>query len=265
MTTYLILLGIGLAAGAFGAMVGLGGGAIMFPAIQIFLAYDLLIAVGTTLFAVIFTSVSAAIGHFKAGNVRLKSAFWIGLGGICGVLLGSYVFKQYLSSGLETLRLLLGIFFALIALRLGQEIYKETRRQNGSGDEVAETVVREPAAALMALGFFSGSLTGMIGLGGGFILTPGIMFMCAAAPHVAVGTTMLAMLPMALCGGLIKLFQGYVNLPAGIILGIGTAIGAQLGVTLSSRISAMVMKGIFVVVFSIMALDYLLPVLFPGL
>lgn len=263
MTTYLFLLGIGLAAGAFGAMVGLGGGAIMFPAIQIFLAYDLLIAVGTTLFAVIFTSVSAAIGHFKAGNVRLKSALWVGLGGICGVLLGSYVFKQYLSNGLELLRLLLGIFFAFIALRLGYEIYKETRQQDGPARE-AKPAEREPAAALTVLGFFSGSLTGMIGLGGGFILTPGIMFICAAAPHVAVGTTMLAMLPMALCGGLIKLFQGYVNLTAGIILGIGTALGAQLGVKLSSRISAMVMKGIFVVVFLTMAIDYLLPVLLHG-
>lgn len=249
-------------AGTLGAMVGLGGGAIMFPAIQFLLAYDLVIAVGTTLFAVIFTSVSAALGHFKAGNIRLKSALWVGLGGLCGVLLGSYIFKQYLSSGLDILKILLGFFFALISFRLGMEIYQEIVNQANPHQEEKPKKIRDSFLALLTLGFFSGSLTGMIGLGGGFILTPGIMYICGVAPHVAVGTTMLAMLPMALSGGLIKLFQGYVNLPAGIILGIGTALGAQLGVKLSARISAIVMKGIFVIVFLIMALNYLLPIFF---
>lgn len=260
MITYIILLGIGLMAGTLGAMVGLGGGAIMFPAIQLFLAYDLLAAVGTTLFAVIFTSLSAALGHYKAGNVRLKSAALVGLGGLCGVLLGSYIFKQYLSNGLDILKMILGIFFAMIAFRLGQEIYLETFHKGSPGNKNPLETSREPIIALIALGFFSGSLTGMIGLGGGFILTPGIMYICSAAPHIAVGTTMLAMLPMALSGGLIKLFQGYVNLPAGIILGLGTALGAQLGVRLSSQISAIAMKGIFVIIFLIMAIDYLLPI-----
>lgn len=261
MITYLILLGIGLAAGTLGAMVGLGGGVIMLPAIQLLLAYDLLIAVGTTLFAVIFTSLSAALGHYKAGNVRLQSAVLVGLGGLGGVLLGSFIFEQYLSNSLDILKVILGSFFAMIALRLSQEIYRETFHKGSPGIENPQEESRQPVIALITLGFFSGSLTGMVGLGGGFILTPGIMYICAVSPHVAVGTTMLAMLPVSLSGGLIKLLQGYVNLPAGIILGLGTALGAQLGVKLASRISAIVMKGIFVIVFLIMAIDYLLPVL----
>lgn len=259
MTTYLILLGIGLVAGTLGAMVGLGGGVIMFPAIQLFLAYDLLIAVGTTLFAVIFTSLSAALGHYRAGNVRLKSAALVGLGGLCGVLLGSFIFQQYLSNSLVMLETILGFFFGMMAYRMIQEIYQETFLKVSHGNGIPQQVTREPIAALLTLGFLSGSLTGMVGLGGGFILTPGVMYICAVAPRIAVGTTMLAMLPISLSGGLIKLFQGYVNLPAGIILGLGTALGAQLGVKLASQISAIVMKGIFAIIFIIMAVDYLLP------
>ena len=260
MITYLILLGIGLMAGTLGAMMGLGGGVIMFPAIQLFLAYDLLVAVGTTLFAVIFTSLSAALGHYRAGNVRLKSAALVGLGGLCGVLLGSYIFKQYLSNSLVMLKMILGLFFAMMAYRMIQEIYQEYFHKINTGNENPQKATREPIIALVALGFLSGSLTGMVGIGGGFILTPGIMYICAVAPHVAVGTTMLAMLPVSLSGGLIKLWQGYVNLPAGIILGLGTALGAQLGVKLSSQISAIVMKAIFTIIFIIMAVDYLLPI-----
>jgi len=260
MITYSLLLIIGILAGTLGAMVGLGGGVIMLPAIQLLLAYDLLIVVGTTLFAVIFTSLSAVLGHYKAGNVRFPSAAWVGVGGLCGVLLGSFIFKQYLSNCLDIIKMILGLLFAIIALRFSGDIYKATFHK-GSLEQNLQEASRQPVTALIALGIFSGSLTGIVGLGGGFILTPGIMYICGFTPQIAVGTAMLAMLPVSLSGGLIKLVQGYVNLPAGIILGLGTALGAQLGVKLVSRISAVVMKGIFVIVFLSMAIYYILPVM----
>jgi uncharacterized membrane protein YfcA len=57
------------------------------------------------------------------------------------------------------------------------------------------------------------------------------------------------------------LYQGYVNLPAGIFLGLGTALGAQGGVWLSSRMSATLLKAIFTVLFTLLAIDYLFPLL----
>ncbi|HZK86540.1 MAG TPA: sulfite exporter TauE/SafE family protein, partial [Syntrophomonas sp.] len=127
--------------------------------------------------------------------------------------------------------------------------------------ETAGEADKESVAALLVLGFFTGSLTGMLGIGGGFILTPGFMLICGVSPQIAVGTTMLAMLPLSLSGGLIKLYQGYVNLPAGIFLGLGTALGAQGGVWLSSRMSATLLKAIFTVLFTLLAIDYLFPLL----
>jgi len=260
MLDYFVLLAIGVVAGTLGSMVGLGGGIIMLPATQLFLGFDLLISVGTTLFAVIFTSLSAAIGHFRAGNVRLKSAGYTGLGGLLGVLLGSYIFKQYLTNSVVILKMVLGIFFILMAYRLGREAYNEWVKRAVPEYVTPSNDSRERVLALLALGFFTGIMTGMLGIGGGFILTPGIMFICAASPQMAVGTTMLAMLPLSLSGGIIKLWQGYVNLPAGIILGLGTALGAQAGVWLSSRISATLLKAIFTLIFTILAVDYLYPI-----
>jgi uncharacterized membrane protein YfcA len=261
MITNLIILLIGLLAGCLGSIVGLGGGIIMLPALQILVGFDLRMAIGTTLFAVIFTSLSAAQGHYRAGNVRLKSAGYTGLGGFAGVLLGSYIFSQYLSNSFTILKVALGIFFLLMAYRMGRETYRDFFAQKSTATETAGEADKESVAALLALGFFTGSLTGMLGIGGGFILTPGFMLICGVSPQIAVGTTMLAMLPLSLSGGLIKLYQGYVNLPAGIFLGLGTALGAQGGVWLSSRMSATLLKAIFTVLFTLLAIDYLFPLL----
>ncbi len=253
---------IGLLAGCLGAIVGLGGGVIMLPGLQLLAGFDLPQAIGTTLFAVIFTSVSAAQGHYRAGNVRLKSGGYAALGGLIGVSLGSYVFARYLSNSFAILEILLGSFFLLTSYRMGKNTYMDIfgRRDDGAVD--ANKRENEPLAALVALGVITGCLSGILGVGGGFIFTPGFMLIGGLSPQVAVGTTMLAMMPISLSGGLIKLYQGFVNLPAGIVLGLGTALGAQIGVLISSRMSPVLLKAVFTILFAILAADYLIPHIF---
>ncbi|MBP1762313.1 MAG: hypothetical protein H6Q64_1855 [Firmicutes bacterium] len=256
-----IILLIGLLAGCLGAIVGLGGGVIMLPGLQLLAGFDLTKAIGTTLFAVIFTSISGAQGHYRAGNVRLKSGGYAALGGLIGVLLGSYVFAKYLSNSFTILEISLGIFFLFTAYRMGRDTYLEFSGKRGTIAVDANKSQNESFAPLFALGFFTGCLTGMLGVGGGFIFTPGFMLIGGLSPQVAVGTTMLAMLPISLSGGLIKLYQGFVDLPAGIVLGLGTALGAQVGVWISSRMSPILLKVVFTILFAILAADYLMPYL----
>jgi len=256
-----IILLIGLLAGCLGAIAGLGGGVIMLPGLQLLAGFDLSKAIGTTLFAVIFTSFSAAQGHYRAGNVRLRSAGYAALGGLIGVLLGSYVFSKYLSTSFTVLEVSLGIFFLFTAYRMGRDTYLAVSGKSDTAVDMNKSE-NESFAALFGLGFFTGSLTGMLGVGGGFIFTPGFMLIGGLSPQVAVGTTMLAMLPISLSGGLIKLYQGYVNLPAGIVLGLGTALGAQAGVWVSTRMSPTLLKAVFTILFALLAADYLIPFLF---
>lgn len=230
----------------------------MLPGLQLLAGFDLAKAIGTTLFAVIFTSLSAAQGHYRAGNVRLKSAGYAAVGGIIGVLSGSYIFSRYLSNSLSILEMTLGVFFIFTAYRMGRDTFQDISGRSNAPSANKEEA-RDSFAALSALGLVTGNLTGILGVGGGFILTPGFMLISRMLPQTAVGTTMLAMLPLALSGGLIKLYQGYVNLPAGIILGLGTALGAQAGVWISSRISPTLLRVVFTILFALLAADYLLP------
>lgn len=118
MSTLLIqLLAIGLAAGVAGGMFGIGGGAIMVPAMVLLLSMDQKFATGTSIAAQILPiGILAAIVYYRNGNVNIKYSLVIAIGLIVGNLFGAMFANQpYLSS--ETMKKLYGIFLLAIGLR----------------------------------------------------------------------------------------------------------------------------------------------------
>lgn len=87
-----ILVVVGFLAGLLGGLIGTGGCSVMLPIIHFWMGYPAQIAVGTTLFAVIFTAISGAYGHLIQRNVDKRAFLWLGGAGILGVLLGSWLF-----------------------------------------------------------------------------------------------------------------------------------------------------------------------------
>ena len=260
MLMYLIALTSGCLAGIVGALLGVSGGIIMLPVNQFILGFSPAVAVGTSLFAAIFTTTSGAYGHFRNGNVHVESALLIGGGGLAGVLLGSYVFKAYLSDNTATLEMLLGLLFLFMAIHMGRETYREWRK--------GETEIRPQRAPykyqsllLALLGLLTGTMAGVFGVGGGFILVPVLIWCFPAKPYEAVGTTLLAMLPYIAAGAVIKTHQNFVNLPSGLLLGLGAIAGAQLGVVLSRNINQLIFKLIFTLIFLYLSGQYLSPLL----
>lgn len=255
-TTIMVLTG--LVAGILSAILGIGGGIIMLPATQLLLQFDPTTAVATTLLAVALTSFSGAVGHYRNGRVKVKNALLVGTGGIIGVLAGSFIFKVYLSKNTDYIQILLGILFLLMAYRMVKELLKDIKNQK---PKVNIAKLTSPLW-FIALGMITGMLTGMLGLGGGFIMVPAMMWLFGAEPIEAVGTTLLAMLPIALVGAIIKLGQGFVNVNAGLVIGLGSILGAQIGVKISTLINPYIFKGLFSIIFIYLAFSYLIPILF---
>ena len=255
--TFLLSIIIGMLAGILGAILGIGGGIIMLPLSDLLLGFDSATVVGTTLFAVFFTAASGSYGHFKKGNVNVKSGLLVGIGGIIGLLPGSYLFKHHLSTNMELLESLLGFLFLFFALRIGYDFMQEWR---GKPKREQEQTLEQKNSLLkpILLGIITGMFSGVLGLGGGFIMVPGLLMLFAITPIQAVGTSLFAMMPISGIGGLIKLFQGFVNLPVGIFLGVGTIIGAQIGVYISGRIKPLGFKGLFTFLFLYLAFSYLI-------
>jgi uncharacterized protein len=111
------LLIVGLVAGIAGGMFGIGGGAIMVPAMVLLLGMDQKFATGTSVAAQILPiGILAALVYYKNGNVSIKNAVIIALGLLIGNLFGSLFANQpYISS--ETMKKLYGLFLLLIGGR----------------------------------------------------------------------------------------------------------------------------------------------------
>ncbi|MGB9776058.1 MAG: TSUP family transporter, partial [Anaerolineae bacterium] len=85
----ILLLVVGFFAGLLGGLIGTGGCSVMLPIIHFWMGFPASLAVGTTLFAVIFTAISGAWGHLVRRNLDRRATLWLGGGGVLGVLLGS--------------------------------------------------------------------------------------------------------------------------------------------------------------------------------
>jgi uncharacterized membrane protein YfcA len=243
-------------AGILGAILGIGGGIIMLPLAKLLLGLDSATVVGTTLFAVFFTAASGSFGHFRKGNVNVKSGILVGIGGIIGLLPGSWLFKNFLSTNIGLLESLLGFLFLFFALRMGFDFYKDLK--GAPEEKQKETKKQQHIIKPLLLGMITGLFSGILGIGGGFIMVPGLLMFFSLTPIQAVGTSLFAMMPISGIGGLIKLLQGFVVLPVGISLGIGTIIGAQLGVYVSGLIKPLAFKGLFTLLFLYLATSYLI-------
>jgi uncharacterized membrane protein YfcA len=249
---YLIYLITGLLAGVVGGLLGTGGCALMMPVIRFGFHFDPAIAVGTTLTAVVFTAASGAYQHIKMKNVDKETALLTGYSGILGVIIGSIVFGYIKKYG-DLIDLIIGIAFIIVSLRMLYEgLFAKAK--------TTEPIPQIPGKPLSKtiLGSAIGTLTGIIGLGGGYALVPSYIYFLKAPVKLAIGTSMAAFVWMALIGAFFKFFQGVVNVPMAIILGVGASVGAVYGAKLVAKFKPNVLKALFGFLFLYVSLKYIL-------
>jgi uncharacterized protein len=232
-------------------LIGTGGCSVMLPIVHFWMGYPATIAVGTTLFAVIFTAISGAYGHLIRRNVDKRAFLWLGGGGVLGVMLGSWLFTL-LSGQSKLLGLILGLVFLWPAIRMVYEgiVQRTLPQREGS-------TITGSSWGMGVFGFIVGIATGVAGVGGGYALVPGLIYLFGAPVYITMGTSLATMIPLAVAGGGIKLAQGFVDLPTGLLLAAGTIIGAQVGAAVIKRIKPATLKLIFGVYFLYVAVKFI--------
>ena len=108
---------VGAVAGVLSGLLGIGGGAIMIPAMTLLMGLSQHVAQGTSLLVIIPTAVSGSITHLRMGNIRLATAGWLSLGGVVGAVAGA---SLALASPDQVLRLLFGGYLILTGLQMMQ-------------------------------------------------------------------------------------------------------------------------------------------------
>lgn len=205
------------------------------------------IAFGTSLLVILPTTISGTWGHGKRKAIRWRTALILGSCGLFGALLGATVAAQLPGKVLEVG---FGSLTLAIALWMGLRIMPNLERQ-------AEQP-RENFGLVAACGFPIGMVTGLTGLGGGVIIVPILVLAFNFRMHIAIGTSVAAIVFTSLGGivgyiinglgvsGLLPYSIGYVNLPIWLCLAATSVPMAQLGARAAHALPSKPLRYIFI-------------------
>jgi uncharacterized membrane protein YfcA len=234
LITVALLLSIGLGAGMLGAVMGLGGGIFLVPLLTIVLHLPIRVAVGTSLVAVIATSagVAAFAPRGRGGDVglALRLEMITTAGAICGSLLAGILSGRVLSV------LFAGVVFATAAYT----VYKGLRQQgNPAGEALFRQDYRPTHWTLGLSGAgLAGMVSGLLGVGGGFIKVP-IMYAVMDVPlGVATATSNFMVGITAAASVFVYYGRGEIHPMVVVPTAVGVFVGAILAVFLLRRLRA---------------------------
>lgn len=237
---FLQLGGAAIFIGLIASMIGVGGGIFMVPLLSLagFVATTQE-AVGTSLAAVVFTSISSSVAYMAQRVVELRLGAMLMPATILGAWLGAFLTRFISSGGLSLAFGLLLLYPAAMMLRGRQprEIARLFRRSMASeGYSLVE---------IFLLGLGAGLASGFFGIGGGIVMVPAMAIFLRLDIVEAVATSLFVMGPSALIGALQHLFQGNLHLNLALPLILGIIVGAQLGPRLSVKMPQSRLRQLF--------------------
>ncbi len=249
------LVVVGILAGVFSGLFGIGGGIIIVPSLILLAGFPLVKATGTSLAAILLpVGILGVLAYYRAKILDIRASLFIALGLLTSVALGAWFANKL---PVEIMRR----FFALFCLYVGGNFIDPIRRfRQWRGRDVApkrhpEMNPRPPAPGLIGIGALAGVMSGMFGIGGGNIIVP-LLTLCLGFPAKrAIATSLGAiMLPFGLPGVLVYARQGTLDLAAAgwVALGLlaGTVVGARITIRLPSA-TVRLLYGVFLVIVAI--------------
>jgi hypothetical protein len=263
-----LIVFIGMLVGALSGLFGVGGGFLMTPFL-IFLGIPPVVAVGSEAPHVLASSVSGVIAHWRKKNVDFKMGFFLLLGGVAGSTLGVNIFKLLSSYGQIdiVIQFLFIIFLGFIGISMAFESARTTIKNYRTTSAIRTKLhqhswihglpfkLRFHRSKLyistippIIIGFFVGVLSAMMGVGGGFIMIPAMVYILGMSTNVVVGTSLFQIIFVTANS---TFFQSYLNQTVDIVLSalmiLGGVIGAQIGVRIGSKLKAEYLRGILAI------------------
>ena len=223
------LLG-GLSGALVGFVLGLvgGGGSILAVPLMVFLVRvpQPHIAIGTSALAVAANAAIGLASHHRSGNVKWRCASVFAVAGIAGAAIGSTLGKAFDGEKLMFL-------FALVMIVVGALML---RRRAQAGD-AAVTLGRENALKLVLFGFGAGLFSGFFGIGGGFLIVPGLIAATGMPMLNAVGSSLVAVTAFGLTTAANYAISGLIDWPLAGIFVTGGLAGSLAGTRAAKRLS----------------------------
>lgn len=247
---FIIMALVGIVSGIVGALIGLGGGVILVPAL-LFLGTGFAFfpelspqqIVGLSVIMMIFTGLSSTLAYMKVGTVDYKSGIIFFAGSAPGTIIGAFVNKNL---DLPSFNLYFGILLVLLSLLLLirghlKEVhwFVDNGRQTTFIDkQQKEYIYGYPIWFALLLTFFVGFASGLFGIGGGSIIVPAMILLFLFPPHVAIGTSMFMVFLSAIINSITHISLGHVPWIYTAAVVPGAYIGAKLGARLNKHLNS---------------------------
>lgn len=229
---------VDLLTAASGSLVGLvlglvgGGGSILAVPLLVYLVGvpSAHLAIGTSAVAVAGSALANLVPHWRAGHIKWRCALVFSAAGVAGALAGSSLGK--LTDGDALLAL-----FGLLMLAVGGSML--ARRGDAGDPEVHLTTgtARRLLPRLVGIGFGVGALSGFFGIGGGFLIVPGLMLATAMPLSYAVGTSLVAIFAFGTATALNYAVSGLIDWRVALLFVAGGALGGIAGAALGRLLS----------------------------
>ena len=254
-----VLVGIGIVSG----MLGIGGGTVMVPIFRLAFDMSAIMSTATSLFTIIPTSISGAVSHIRAKTCIVSLGVAAGIGGACTSPLGVWL-ATISPAWLIMAAAALIIGYSAVSM-LRKAFKTKPAKAAASGAAVPETSstpnVAQPSVSdeqnasvklsrkqLLigaCIGLGAGLASGYVGVGGGFIMVPLMLSLIGIPMKKASGTSLIAVMILAIPGVIEQGLLGNINYTAGIMVAVGSIPGAVIGARLVRKVPERILRFIF--------------------
>ena len=252
-----LLLGLGGLVGILSGMFGVGGGFLMTP-LLFFIGIPPAVAVATEANQIVASSFSGALAHFRKRSVDFKMGLVLLAGGLLGAVFGIGIFNYLKGLGQVDLlvRLCYVVFLGIIGLLMFvesitamQRVRRASPAKRQRGRSIAQILPLKTRFRTSGLyisvippflvGILVGVLSAIMGVGGGFIMVPAMIYILGMPTKVVVGTSLFQIIFVTAFTTLLHATTNFtVDMVLAVLLLVGGVIGAQVGTQLGTRLKA---------------------------
>lgn len=255
---------VGLVIGVLSGLLGIGGGTMMVPVFKLGYLMPPIVCTGTSLFVIILTSISGAATHLKKRTCLPKIGVAAGIGGACMSPVGVWLASLSPDWAIMVAAAAVILYSAITMFRKALQAPKPAKAAADAGNAVAGGGACKAAAGAeaatapglpevgprelgigFAIGLAAGIMSGYVGVGGGFIMVPLFMSLLKTPMKLTSGTSLIAVLILAIPGVITQASMGNVDWLAGIAIAIGTVPGALVGSRLVERVPERTLRYLF--------------------
>ena len=263
-----LFLGMGAGVGFLSGLFGVGGGFLMTP-LLIFAGIPPAVAVATGANQIVASSVSGALAHWRRGNVDIKIGVVLLIGGFFGSTLGVWVFGLLQGLGHIDLviRLCYVVFLGTIGALMLVESLRAISRQRKPGGKrrklhqhnwlhglpfkmrFRRSKIYVSALLPLGIGVLVGILAAIMGVGGGFIIVPAMIYLLGMPTAMVVGTSLFQIIFVTANVTFLQAWQNQtVDVFLALLLLIGGVIGAQFGTRVGAKLPGEQLRGMLALI-----------------